>query len=139
MLLTAGVASATDTGGVKINGYVENYVTAHDNYNTAVGNGSVACQSIGSIGDAKGCAQKKPAAPVLKRSPRPHGRGLIDSAGRRTGGPRLLEPFRESRNHPLANSESRFPPTARMRPGIGGADRRGATLSRQRVSLPTTR
>jgi hypothetical protein len=35
-----------------------NDVYAHDNENTAVGNGSVACQSIGSIGDAKGCEAK---------------------------------------------------------------------------------
>jgi hypothetical protein len=49
LLLTAGVASATDTGGVKVNGYVDNYVTAHDNDNTAVGNDATAVQSIGSI------------------------------------------------------------------------------------------
>jgi hypothetical protein len=49
MLLTAGVASATDTGGVKINGTVENYDTAYHNYNTAVGNDTVAVHSNGSI------------------------------------------------------------------------------------------
>ena len=49
LLLTAGVASATDTGGVKVNGVVENEVLAIDNDNAAIGNGAVAVQSVGSI------------------------------------------------------------------------------------------
>ena len=49
VLLTATSAFAQQTGGVKINGTVDNFVTADDNVNTAVGNDSVALQSIGTL------------------------------------------------------------------------------------------
>ena len=49
MLTSASAAFATDTGGVKINGYVENDVHAGRNTNTADGSDARAYQSIGTI------------------------------------------------------------------------------------------
>ena len=49
LLASAGGAFATDTGGVKINGHVNNDVYADYNSNTAVGSEARAYQSIGTI------------------------------------------------------------------------------------------
>ena len=49
LLLTAGVASATDTGGVKVNGVLLNGTYAEENDNVAIGNYATAVQSIGSV------------------------------------------------------------------------------------------
>ncbi|MEZ5932629.1 MAG: hypothetical protein R3F54_11840 [Alphaproteobacteria bacterium] len=49
LLASAGAAFATDTGGVKIQGTVNNDVYADDNYNTAYGSYARAYQSIGTI------------------------------------------------------------------------------------------
>ena len=48
-MLTATSAFAQQTGGVKINGTVDNFVTADDNVNTAAGNNADALQSIGTL------------------------------------------------------------------------------------------
>ncbi len=49
LLTTAGGAFATDTGGVKITGYVKNDVYADGNTNTADGANARAYQSIGTV------------------------------------------------------------------------------------------
>lgn len=49
VLNTAGAAFATDTGGVKINGYANNSTYAYGNSNTANGAEARAYQSIGTV------------------------------------------------------------------------------------------
>ena len=49
VLASTGGAFATDTGGVKITGYVENDVHAGRNTNTALGANARAYQSIGTV------------------------------------------------------------------------------------------
>jgi hypothetical protein len=52
LLTSAGAASATDSGGIKIGGHVENDVYADYNYNYAFGSKATAKQNIGSfVGD----------------------------------------------------------------------------------------